>query len=538
MKQKLFLLLLLAVHLAGVSMAQNAYNRVIDVQHYTFTLELNDINDEIKATAAIKLVFRQNANAISLDLVGKNGRGKGMLVTAVAEDGLTLAHQQAGDKLIIQLRESARAGDTATYLVSYTGAPGNGLVFSKNKFKQRTIFADNWPNRARYWLPCVDHLSDKAGVDFIVTAPSHYKVISNGELIEESSTGAGLKLTHWRENIPLPTKVMVIGLADFAVNIAGNIDCIPVSSWVFPADKEKGFYDYAQALEILPFFIKTIGAYPYKKLANVEAITIFGGMENAAAIFYSERSITGKRGYSEELIAHEIAHQWFGNAATESGWPHVWLSEGFATAMTNYYLENKYGVDTLKARLTADRKTIFDFEKERFTPVVDSSEKLNYMALLNRNSYEKGGWVLHMLRRKLGDDLFWKGIRRYYELYSGKNASTDDFKKVMEAVSSISLTEFFQQWLYSPGHPSLDINWKYDEAKKSIQLKVTQLQTTLFSFQLEMVFKQGNTAADQQTIISIKDRTTQITLKMATKPTRVITDPSVHLLFQSLIREQ
>src|SRR6201998_2113891 len=124
-------------------------------------------------------------------------------------------------------------------------------------------------------------------------------------------------------------------------------------------------------------------------------------------------------------MADEIAHQWFGDAASEKSFAHLWLSEGFATYMTNVYLESKYGEDILKQRLEKDRKEVFEFEKQRFTPVVDTAVKDNYMQLLNANSYQKGGWVLHMLHVELGEEVFWKGIRRYYEKYNGGNADTD-----------------------------------------------------------------------------------------------------------------
>ena len=134
---------------------------------------------------------------------------------------------------------------------------------------------------------------------------------------------------------------MVIGVADFAVNLSGTInECIPVYSWVYPEDRDKGFYDYAQAAEILPWFIKNVGPYAYKKLANVQSKTRFGGLENANTIFYSEHSVNGNR-QSESLMVHEIAHQWFGNYATEKSFAHLWLSEGFATYMTILYMENK-----------------------------------------------------------------------------------------------------------------------------------------------------------------------------------------------------
>ena len=537
---KTYVLLFLISLFSAAQPAQekHLYNPFIDVRHYVFAIELNDKNDEIKAIADITVLFLQSANTVVFDLIRKNDKGKGMSVIAVKENEESAPFEHAADLLKIQLKKPAKTGDTRTYKISYGGTPADGLVFSKNKFKQRTVFADNWPNRARNWLPCVDHLSDKASVDFMITAPDHYKVISNGVLVEESAMEAHKKLTHWKETEALPTKVMVIGLADFAVNYAGDIDCIPVSSWVFPQDKKNGFHDYGQAMDILPFFIKKVGPYAYKKLANVEAITIFGGMENAGAIFYSERSITGKRGYSEELMAHEIAHQWFGNAATESGWPHVWLSEGFATEMTNLYLENKYGADTLIARLRADREAVIKFAKIRLTPVVDSSEKENFLALLNRNSYEKGGWVLHMLRRKLGDDLFWKAIRTYYASYAGKNASTDDLLEVMEEVSQTNLKEFFQQWLYTPGHPVLQVTWKYNEKKKTLQLNISQRQKQLFSFPLDLAFKNGVSLKNDSQTFLIKDEITRIEIPMAAKPMQVIADPATNLLFQGSTMEE
>ncbi len=513
------------------------YNPAIDVQHYSFALSLSDSDNEINGNAAITVLFLQSTNTVALDLICKNDKGKGMRVIAAKEGESAINFEHVNNVLKIKLSRNARAGERRTYHISYAGTPADGLVFSKNKHGQRTIFADNWPNRARNWLPCIDHVSDKAGVDFMVTAPDHYKVISNGLLVEESSMEGHKKFTHWQEKVALPTKVMVIGLADFAVNYAGNVDCIPVSSWVFPQDKKNGFFDYEQAMEILPFFIRQVGAYPYKKLANVEAITIFGGMENASAIFYNEKSITGKRGYSEELIAHEIAHQWFGNSVTELGWPHVWLSEGFATEMANLYLENKYGADSLKARLKEDRKLVIEFSKTRFTPVVDSSEKQNYMALLNRNSYEKGGWVLHMLRRKLGDSLFWKGLRNYYADFAGINALTSDLQKVMEEVSGLNLNQFFKQWLYTAGHPVLDIKWTYNNKKKSLALHITQQQKQLFSFPLEFSFSISESKSIDKRAFEIQDKETNIEIPMPAKPTQVIADPDTNLLFQGSMKE-
>lgn len=523
----------LLLSLTSAAQNKNVYEPSMDVQHYDFTLEVSDDNDELKGIATTTVKFMQEVGEISFDLTAKNESGKGMEVTGVKENGQPSQFIHNVLRLKILLHKLSTAGETRIFEISYHGIPTDGLVFSRNKFKQRTIFGDNWPNRAHNWLPCVDHLSDKASVDFKVTAPEHYKVISNGILIEETTLEGHLKFTHWQETVALPTKVMVIGLADFAVNYAGNVDCIPVSSWVFPADKKNGFYDYAQALDILPFFIKYIGPYAYKKLANVEAITIFGGMENASAIFYNEESIKGTPGSSDGLMAHEIAHQWFGNSATESGWQHVWLSEGFATEMSHLYLEHKYGKDTLIAMMKADRHDVIAFSKQRHTPIVDTSEKKNFLILLNTNSYRKGGWVLHMLRNRLGDSLFQKTIATYYTTFAGKNASTDELRQITEQVSKKDLKTFFQQWLYTAGNPILDIDWKYDGKKKEVLVNLTQTQPTLFTFPLEISFDNSRSFST----ILVSDKETQAKFPMWSKPLKLVADPNTNLLFEGTVTE-
>jgi aminopeptidase N len=537
------------------------YNPVIDVLHYEFNLKVTDDNDTLSGTAFITVKFLQKTKSVSFDLVSLTPEGRGMVVTEVKkmantgvglQDGtvvtptkritgrmvntpLTVAEiplnfTHSDNKLMLQLTTGTFVGEIQKFEIKYAGIPADGLIFSKNKFGHRTIFGDNWPNRARNWLPCVDHLSDKTSVDFIVTAPDHYQVVANG--LQQQ------RLTHWKEAVPIPTKVMVIGLADFAVNYLGDINRIPLSSWVFPEEKNKGFYDYGQAAEILPFYIKKIGPYSYEKLANIQSKTIYGGMENASAIFYNERSITGKRRYSEELLAHEIAHQWFGDAVTEADWPHIWLSEGFATEMTNLYLENKYGKDTLTSRLKKDRDSVIAFSHRSFTPVVDTTEKENLITLLNHNSYEKGGWVLHMLRRQLGDVVFWKGIRLYYATYRGKNASTGDLQHIFEKVSGKNLNTFFRQWLYTAGNPELQVTWSYSKSAKSLRLTVTQLQTErIFSLPLEIGIRSATGLTLFKTL-QLDRKVTMVTIPYNSRPAGIRLDPHCNTLFEGSVEEK
>jgi len=509
---------------------------VIDVQHYVFNVEINDRNDSVKGQATIHFKFMKRANQISLDLISPRADGKGMKISSITENGKTVSYTHTNDIVLIRFDAVDSASIEKTIQVNYQGIPADGLIIAKNKYNHRTFFGDHWPNRARHWLPCIDHPSDKASVEFVVTAPSHYQVISNGVMIEETNLDSTRKLSHYSETVPLPMKVAVIGIADFAVHYEGEVNNIPVHSWVYPEDRLKGFYDYKLAMEILPFFIKNIGPYAYKKLANVQSKTIFGGMENAGAIFYAENSVTGKR-TAEGLIAHEIAHQWFGNMATETEWAHLWLSEGFATYMATLYMENKYGPDTATKLRIEDRMQVLAFLKQKSGPVVDSSTT-NYLELLNANSYQKGGWILHMLRKQLGDSTFWKGIRSYYAQYSGKNASTDDFRKVIEKISGKELNRFFKQWLYTAGHPQLDINWEYDTGKKLVTLYILQQQATIFEFPLEIkIVAAGKGNVITKNII-VTDKQVSIKVPMVNKPLQISIDPAVNLLYEGSVRER
>ncbi len=251
-------------------------------------------------------------------------------------------------------------------------------------------------------------------------------------------------------------------------------------------------------------------------------------MENASAIFYYEESATSDNPI-ESLLAHEIAHQWFGDMATEKSFPHLWLSEGFATYLTHIYIESKYGTDSLNVELKKDRDEIIAFAKESNNPVVDSVTPV--MKLLNANSYQKGGWVLHMLRRQLGDSIFHQIIRKYYAAYAGKNADSRDFERVCETVSRKDLKQFFDQWLYSPGLPKIDVQWKYNAANKSVGLTIRQLQKNLSQFPLEIAFWSVSGKLKSETVY-VTGNMQQAEIKLQEKPARIELDPNTSLLFE------
>ncbi len=500
----------------------------IDVQDYDFHLTLSDTTDRIEGRARVRVnVTSDTLSAIRLDLVGPPGSSEetGMRVSAVRADGDSVAYTHTNDILHVP-PNGLSANRTYTLSVDYAGVPADGLIIGTNRHGDRTFFGDNWPNRARHWLPVVDHLADKATVEFRVTAPAKYEVVSNGALVSDSTSG-DVRVTHWRSDVPLPPKVMIIGVADFVVDTVATVGGVPVQSWVYPEDRGPGFKDLGQAPPILQFFAENLGPYPYEKLANVQSATRYGGMENAAAIFYSEQAVADGED-DTPLLAHEIAHQWYGNTVTEADWPHLWLSEGFATYLTGLYLEHARGESAFTTYMSEARMRVVRFhEGKPNTPLVDTTYS-DPNELLNTNPYQKGAWVLHMLRHEVGIDTFWAGLQAYYDRYRNQNASTHDFRRVMEDVSGLDLQAFFDQWTRRAGHPVIDGSWRYDAEANECVLSLRQTQEEApFRVPVDV---QVSAETTRTTTVFMDGRTMEARIDCSAAPSAVTLDPNTRLL--------
>lgn len=521
--KKLFLIL-------GCLVSSISFSQPIDVLHYRFEISISDTSDWIHGKATIEFKALKNINSLALDFPAPV-KPNDLRTTGVFQgerDNNRCILKINKSKLTVLLQDSLKAGDRSQITIFYMGIPRDGLIISKNKFGDRTFFADNWPNRAHEWIPCNDRPDDKASFEFIVTGPSQYVIISNGIKIEEKDLGNGTTLTHWKEDTPLPTKVMVIGAAKFAVKEYENSPRnIPVSAWAYHQDSTNGFHDFSTAPEILKFYSSYIAPYPFEKLANVESKTIFGGMENATAIFYTEDSVTGS-GTIEDLLAHEIAHQWFGDMASEKSFAHLWLSEGFATYFTDIYWQHKYGDAAFKKRLEKERNEVILFSALSNHPVVDSLS--TYMDLLNPNSYQKGAWVLHMLRSEVGDSVFHKTIQTYYQQYKGSNADTRDFEAVAEKVSGKNLKWFFDQWLYRAGIPKLKLTKRI--TGKGVELQIDQLQNDTYRFNFGIGIETQRTKEKDLTV-TIKNKSQTVFLTKDTTA-RIAVDPEMTLLYEEV----
>ncbi|MCK4748599.1 MAG: hypothetical protein KAT15_16215 [Bacteroidales bacterium] len=527
-KHTILILVMLVLVLNKPVSGQDHHERyaTLDVLNYRFEIDLNDSTDVIRCKAEVAVLFKSELDRFYLDLTSVDGTGTGMKIEEVMENGLEIPFVHSDNRVTLAI-PPAEAGETRIFRIQYHGIPSDGLIISKNKFGDRTFFGDNWPNRAHHWLPTVDHPSDKAMVEFLVYAPEHYGIVSNGTnmcVVREN----GRVTSHWKTIVPLPTKLMVIGVSPFAVQELESSSGIPVSTWVYPQNRAAGFYDYSIATYPLDFFESYIAPYPFSKLANVQSKTVYGGMENASCIFYSERTVTGNRDL-EVLFAHEIAHQWFGDAVSEMDWHHIWLSEGFATYLTDLYVEYEHGRDAFVASMLDEKGQVLRFARRRLAPIVDTTLPVS-IRLLNKNSYEKAGWVLHMLRHQLGDELFHQCIRVFYSKFKYANALTEDFQEVVESLSGRNFDSFFLQWFYQPGHPVLSSIMEYKN--KEIRLTIRQHQeqhTFFFPLDVKISDDQGNVFS---TTLAIDSHEQVFTFDSAWKPAQIILDPETWLLFE------
>lgn len=527
------LLAALLLWLAAPPLAADTYPRQpgIDVLHYAFSLALSDQSAAIEGDARVTLrVLDIAVREVALDLVVADA-ATGMTVTAVTGEGGPVSFTHADDRLRLPLPDDVAAGQQVSFTIRYGGVPREGLRMHTNLHGARTIFSENWPNRARHWLPMIDHPYDKATGEFIVTAPAHYQVVSNGRLVETRDLPGGQRMTHWSQSVPVSSWLYALAAGPFSVHHAGEVHGVPLQSWVFPEDREAGQALFEHTTRrAMEFFIERVGPYPYEKLANIQASGLGGGVEYASAIFYGEKGVASGRG----PVVHEVAHQWWGNAVTERDWDDIWLSEGFATYFTLLYTEHVEGRDAFVDGLRRSRATVLETGVTLpDTPVVHRN--LDDMAqVLNALVYQKGGWVLHMLRGEVGTDAFWTGIRTYYARYRNQNASTDDLRRVMEDVSGRDLAPFFAQWLTRSGVPRLEGTWRYDASRQRVEVTIRQTQAGApYRAPLEIGLGRADAEVPRLERVTLDGREVTFSFEADTEPATVRLDPGTWLLFDA-----
>ena len=504
--------------------------------HYEVELSFDDqLSGLTSARTRISVeVLSQTLDMIDLDFGD-------LPIDSVLVSDRAARFQRPSEMLNIQLAPAAKRGDKLVVTVAYHGHPKYGLVFAKDADGKMSATGDNWPNRVHYWIPSLDHPSAKATVSFTVNAPQRYEVVANGRFITLTGNAA---TSHWKfeEAKAIPPYCMIVAVNQGAIITDTTERAITTLVYNVPQrDREYATKGFSSAAASLVFFNQTIGAYPYEKLALIIGATQFGGMENSSAIVFPN-NLFAPRGNDkistrfgiptriESVVAHEIAHQWFGDSVTESTWADLWLSEGFATYFAGLFIQKQDGEDAFRAYMHDAAQRYFNFEKQAAFPIHDTETK-DLMALLNPNNYEKGAWVLHMLRSRLGDEAFFKGLRDYYNAHKEANATTEDLRAALEKSSGKDLKEFFRRWVYGSGHPRYELGWGSMERASvaSVTVRLNQLQAgDAFLDPVPVEFTVSGKKV-RRTIVPT-GKSTEVTIQLPANPSAVIIDPDDTLL--------
>lgn len=532
----LFILILILSPLAYAKRVE----RLLDTwqpKHYALNITLNDRVSEIaSATARIDIVVLKRTSLIDLDF------GE-MTIDAVTVNSKPATFTHKDGKLTINLSQPATPGTQLPISVQYHGKPADGLIFSTDKAGKPSAVGDNWPNRVHHWIPTFDHPSAKATITFNITAPANNEVVANGRLDHVETTANGSRTWTYTEGVPIPPYCMIIAVGQFKRFEPTERAVTPLSYYVSQTDAPFAVKGFAPSIPSLAFFSETIAPYPYEKLALIVGATRFGGMENSSAIVFTNTLFSPKPaaplsktfgipGGTVSLIAHEIVHQWFGDSVTESTWADLWLSEGFANYFANLFVQRSEGEGIFQQYMRQAAANVFAYEKKHMTPIHDT-ETEDLMDLLNALNYQKGAWVLHMLRMRLGDEAFFRGIRNYYKAHASTTASTEDLRAALEKSSGRDLRQFFTRWVYDSGHPQYELSWQWLRGRE-LRLELKQVQPG--NPFLDPVPVRIQTASGPRDILLKPVGTTTVeTIKLSDQPSGIELDPQNTLLKEAKV---
>ena len=516
-----------------------ARDRLADIRHIRLEVTLDFERRAITGTATHRLA------AIVDDLARLEFDEAELEIKAVRAAGRPVAFTTDGGKLAVTLSDPIKAGAELEIAIDYAAVRARrGLYFvgpdAAYPDKPVEAWTQGEDEDSRYWFPCYDYPNDKATSEVIVTVPERFMAISNGELIATNPGPASATRTfHWRQEVPHSAYLIMLAAGEF-VELRDQAGAVPVLYYVHPGREDDARRAFGKTPRMIQFYERVIGVpYPYAKYAQV-AVTdfIFGGMENTSATTQTAETLHDARAHldfsSDPLVAHELAHQWWGDLLTCRDWAHAWLNEGFATYFEALWCEEDLGADEFAWNLRQDRANYFSEDAHHYRRPIVCNRYRAPIELFDRFLYEKGGLVLHMLRRLLDDRLFFKSLNLYCTRHRGQNVITQDLQRAFEDTTGRNLDWFFDQWVYKEGHPELEVTSSYDEKRKLASVTVKQTHqvnatTTLFRFPVVVALMDAEGAETRHQVkVDRKEHTFHFPSAKAPKAVRF--DPGHDLL--------
>ncbi len=478
-------------------------------EHVRIQLKVDLAKKQIAGSCAIRFaLIREAAREIRLDACE-------MRIGGVALDGAHPQFEYNGKEIVVSLPENLPPGPHELQ-VEYSAEPRQGVYFISpdEKLPGRPVQAwtQGEPEFSRFWYPCHDHPNDKATSEVLVTVPEGNLVISNGRLVSKAKAKGeeGWVTFHWKEDVPHSAYLNSFAVGRFGV-IEEQAEGVPLQ-YYFPESKRA---DAPRLFGQTPEMLKTFESltrvkYPFEKYSQVTVHDfLVGGMENVSATTLTDTRFPDERSeedyaarYSRpdrnhiELVAHELAHMWFGDLVTAKHWSHLWLNEGFATYFQALYSERREGVDEFRVDMVAKAETYFEEDDTMYRRAIVDDVYLYADDLFDAYAYEKAAWMIHQLRYILGDELFFKTTSEFLRRYARANADTHDYMNVLEELSGLSLEGYFDQAFHKAGHPEFEVSFSWDKGTRTADVGVKQTQqldelTPVFSLPCEIVFYTG-----------------------------------------------
>lgn len=512
-----------------------ARTREYDLQHskimLRFDVEQKKVIGEVIHTVC---TIRENTSKIVFDSVG-------LTIESVTVNKAPAKFESTAEKLIVPVA-SSKVGEKFEIDIRYQGKPTKGLFFilPDKDYPQRPlqIWSQGESEDTRNYLPTYDYPNDRLTTETILTVPASWLTVGNGKLVGVANAANGMKTWTWKEAVPSSTYLITVVAGEFD-EVKDTYRNLPLSYYAPKGRGDRLAPNYGRTPAMIELFNKTYGVdYPWEKYAQVMVDDfVAGGMENSSATTNASGSLVNPKLAGEyptgqdDLISHELTHQWFGDFVTCKDWGDIWLNEGFATFGETVWEEAHFPKDFNEYTRWNDARQWFAqtdlFEK----PIVrhdfdDSSE-------FDGNAYNKGGWVLDMLRHQLGEEEFNRGLKHYLEVNRNKNVVTADFRKAMEEVTNTDLDQFFNQWIYGAGAPEFDLSYKYDEGKRQIALTVKQTQKLsahvgLFRVPVDVEVTTASGAHLYPAVVSKQSET--FSFPANTQPLMVLFDKGGHVL--------
>ena len=391
----------------------------------------------------------------------------------------------ANGKLTVTLDKAHGTGETLDLAIEYSGSPAKGLQFvlADPAYPDRptAIWTQGQAEDTHYWLPCYDYPNERATSEMIVTVENPLFVVSNGALVETTKNADDTTTYHWKMDVPHVSYLISLAVGDFSV-FHDKVGDLPVDYYVAKTvDEATARRFMGKTPQMIRFYNESIGQpYPYVKYATTCLPEFGGGMENISATSMTDGAlrdeISALEGDANGLVAHELVHQWFGDLLTCKDWSHVWLNEGFASYFDPLFAEHDRGEDAFRLEMDNSVRGYLANDRSYRRPIVETRYETSEQ-MFDGMTYAKGACVLHMLRGLLGDEAWWKGLRAYVAAHKFQVVDTDDFRKSMEAAAGKDLKWFFDQWVHKAGHPELKVRWHFEDADKTVRVKVEQTQT-------------------------------------------------------------